>query len=101
MWFFYTVILGMAFGQNLWLMQTASLVGLWGLTLIATLALSAPAPSPQIPRTLRHPVHPSTILRRQVRSRVHAFAGFHARRLRRGLRTRALQATDPHRASSG
>nr|WP_208111603.1 apolipoprotein N-acyltransferase [Enterovirga rhinocerotis] len=35
--------LGMAFGQNLWLMQTASLVGLWGLTLIATLVLSAPA----------------------------------------------------------
>ena len=35
--------LGMAFGQNLWLMQTASLVGLYGLTAIATLVLAAPA----------------------------------------------------------
>jgi apolipoprotein N-acyltransferase len=35
--------LGMALGQNLWLMQSASVVGLYGLTAIATLLLSTPA----------------------------------------------------------
>ena len=34
---------GMALGQNLALMQTAALVGLWGLTLLATLLLATPA----------------------------------------------------------
>lgn len=36
-------VFGLALGQNLWLMQTASLVGLWGLTAIATLLLATPA----------------------------------------------------------
>ena len=35
--------LGLAFGQNAWLMQTASLMGMYGLTVVAVLALSAPA----------------------------------------------------------
>lgn len=35
--------LGMALGQNLWLMQGASLVGLYGLTLLAVLIFAAPA----------------------------------------------------------
>jgi apolipoprotein N-acyltransferase len=35
--------LGMALGQNLWLMQSASLVGLYGLTLLAVLVCAAPA----------------------------------------------------------
>jgi apolipoprotein N-acyltransferase len=35
--------LGMALGQNLWLMQGASLVGLYGLTLLAILIGAAPA----------------------------------------------------------
>jgi len=35
--------LGMAFGQNLWLMQAASLVGLSGLTVLAVLIAAAPA----------------------------------------------------------
>ncbi|MGO4706531.1 apolipoprotein N-acyltransferase [Microvirga sp. 2MCAF38] len=35
--------LGMALGQNLWLMQSASLVGLYGLTILATLIGAAPA----------------------------------------------------------
>ncbi|NNM74403.1 apolipoprotein N-acyltransferase [Enterovirga aerilata] len=35
--------LGMALGQNLWLMQSASLVGLYGLTAIAVVLLSTPA----------------------------------------------------------
>ena len=35
--------LGMAFGQNLWLMQGAALVGLYGLTLLAILVAAAPA----------------------------------------------------------
>ncbi|MCK2053262.1 apolipoprotein N-acyltransferase [Methylobacterium sp. 37f] len=35
--------LGMALGQNLWLMQGASLVGLYGLTLLAILIAAAPA----------------------------------------------------------
>ena len=35
--------LGLAFGQNLWLMQTASLVGLAGLTVAAALVGAAPA----------------------------------------------------------
>lgn len=34
---------GMALGQNLWLMQTASLVGLYGLTFLAVLIGAAPA----------------------------------------------------------
>lgn len=34
---------GMALGQNLWLMQTASLVGLYGLTFLAIAMASAPA----------------------------------------------------------
>lgn len=34
---------GMAFGQNLYLMQSASLVGLWGLTFLAVLTLATPA----------------------------------------------------------
>lgn len=34
---------GMALGQNLWLMQSASLVGLYGLTLVATGIAAAPA----------------------------------------------------------
>jgi apolipoprotein N-acyltransferase len=35
--------LGMALGQNLWLMQAASLIGLYGLTLLAILIGAAPA----------------------------------------------------------
>lgn len=35
--------LGLALGQNDWLMQSASVVGLWGLTAIATLVLATPA----------------------------------------------------------
>ncbi len=35
--------LGMAFGSNLWLMQGASIVGLYGLTLLAVLIAVAPA----------------------------------------------------------
>jgi apolipoprotein N-acyltransferase len=35
--------LGMALGQNLWLMQSASLVGLYGLTLLTILICAAPA----------------------------------------------------------
>ena len=35
--------LGMAVGQNLWLMQSASLVGLYGLTVLAVLVCAAPA----------------------------------------------------------
>jgi apolipoprotein N-acyltransferase len=35
--------LGMAFGQNLWLMQGASVVGLYGLTLLVVLVCAAPA----------------------------------------------------------
>jgi apolipoprotein N-acyltransferase len=35
--------LGMAFGQNLWLMQGASVVGLYGLTLLAVLVCATPA----------------------------------------------------------
>ena len=35
--------LGMAVGQNLWLMQAASLVGLYGLTVLAILVCAAPA----------------------------------------------------------
>ncbi|GJD56634.1 apolipoprotein N-acyltransferase [Methylobacterium dankookense] len=35
--------LGMALGQNLWLMQAASVVGLYGLTLLAVLVCAAPA----------------------------------------------------------
>jgi apolipoprotein N-acyltransferase len=35
--------LGMALGQNLWLMQSASLLGLYGLTAVATLVFAAPA----------------------------------------------------------
>ncbi|QFU14929.1 apolipoprotein N-acyltransferase [Microvirga thermotolerans] len=35
--------LGMALGQNLWLMQSASLVGLYGLTVLATATGAAPA----------------------------------------------------------
>ena len=35
--------LGMALGQNLWLMQGASLVGLYGLTVIAVLIAASPA----------------------------------------------------------
>ena len=35
--------LGMALGQNLWLMQSASLVGLYGLTVLAILVCAAPA----------------------------------------------------------
>ncbi|WP_018260437.1 apolipoprotein N-acyltransferase [Methylobacterium sp. WSM2598] len=35
--------LGMALGQNLWLMQAASVVGLYGLTLLAVLIGAAPA----------------------------------------------------------
>ncbi|GJE15893.1 apolipoprotein N-acyltransferase [Methylobacterium marchantiae] len=35
--------LGMALGQNLWLMQSASVIGLYGLTLLAILIASAPA----------------------------------------------------------
>jgi apolipoprotein N-acyltransferase len=35
--------LGMALGQNLWLMQSASFFGLYGLTLLATLVFAAPA----------------------------------------------------------
>ncbi len=35
--------LGMALGQNLWLMQAASVVGLYGLTVLAVLACAAPA----------------------------------------------------------
>jgi apolipoprotein N-acyltransferase len=34
---------GMAFGQNLWLMQGASLVGIYGLTLLAILICASPA----------------------------------------------------------
>ena len=34
---------GMAFGQNLYLMQTASVLGLWGLTFAAVLTLATPA----------------------------------------------------------
>ncbi|AWN46830.1 apolipoprotein N-acyltransferase [Methylobacterium terrae] len=36
-------VLGMALGQNLWLMQAASVVGLYGLTVLAVLACAAPA----------------------------------------------------------
>ncbi|HJW77893.1 MAG TPA: apolipoprotein N-acyltransferase, partial [Beijerinckiaceae bacterium] len=35
--------IGMAFGQNLWLMQAASAVGLYGLTILAILICAAPA----------------------------------------------------------
>ena len=35
--------LGMALGQNLWLMQSGSILGLYGLTAVATLVLAAPA----------------------------------------------------------
>ncbi|WP_375462547.1 apolipoprotein N-acyltransferase [uncultured Methylobacterium sp.] len=35
--------LGMALGQNLWLMQSAALVGLYGLTVLAVLLCAAPA----------------------------------------------------------
>ncbi|MCC0805255.1 apolipoprotein N-acyltransferase [Methylobacterium sp. W2] len=35
--------LGMALGQNLWLMQSASAIGLYGLTLLAVLITGAPA----------------------------------------------------------
>ena len=35
--------LGMALGQNLWLMQSASVIGLYGLTLLAVLIAAAPA----------------------------------------------------------
>lgn len=35
--------LGMALGQNLWLMQAASVVGLYGLTVLAVLICAAPA----------------------------------------------------------
>lgn len=35
--------LGMALGQNLWLMQAASVVGLYGLTVLAVLVCAAPA----------------------------------------------------------
>ena len=35
--------LGMALGQNPWLMQSASILGLYGLTALATLLLAAPA----------------------------------------------------------
>jgi apolipoprotein N-acyltransferase len=35
--------LGMAFGQNLWLMQSSALVGMYGLTALAVLILAAPA----------------------------------------------------------
>ncbi|GJD51314.1 Apolipoprotein N-acyltransferase [Methylobacterium crusticola] len=35
--------LGMALGQNLWLMQAASVIGLYGLTVLAVLACAAPA----------------------------------------------------------
>ena len=35
--------LGMALGQNLWLMQSASVVGLYGLTVLAVLICAAPA----------------------------------------------------------
>jgi len=35
--------LGMALGQNLWLMQTAAGIGLYGLTLLAVLVAAAPA----------------------------------------------------------
>ena len=35
--------LGMGLGQNLWLMQSASLVGLYGLTVLAVLICAAPA----------------------------------------------------------
>jgi len=35
--------LGMALGQSLWLMQTASVVGLYGLTVLAVLICAAPA----------------------------------------------------------
>jgi apolipoprotein N-acyltransferase len=35
--------LGMALGQNLWLMQAASIVGLYGLTVLAVLICAAPA----------------------------------------------------------
>ncbi|WP_375460868.1 apolipoprotein N-acyltransferase [uncultured Enterovirga sp.] len=35
--------LGLALGQNEWLMQSASVLGLWGLTLVAVLALATPA----------------------------------------------------------
>ena len=36
-------VLGMAFGQNAMLMQSASVIGLWGLTLLAAAILSVPA----------------------------------------------------------
>jgi apolipoprotein N-acyltransferase len=36
-------VLGMALGQNLWLMQTASVVGLYGLTVLAVLVCAAPS----------------------------------------------------------
>jgi apolipoprotein N-acyltransferase len=35
--------LGMALGQNLWLMQSASIVGLYGLTVVAVVLCAAPA----------------------------------------------------------
>ncbi|WP_370693813.1 apolipoprotein N-acyltransferase [Methylobacterium sp. NEAU K] len=35
--------LGMAFGQNLWLMQWAAAIGLYGLTILAVLVCAAPA----------------------------------------------------------
>lgn len=36
-------VFGMALGQNLLLMQSASVIGLWGLTLVAILVLASPA----------------------------------------------------------
>jgi apolipoprotein N-acyltransferase len=36
-------VLGMALGQNLWLMQSASVLGLYGLTVLAILICAAPA----------------------------------------------------------
>ena len=35
--------IGMALGQNLWLMQAASAIGLYGLTILAILICAAPA----------------------------------------------------------
>jgi apolipoprotein N-acyltransferase len=44
--------LGMALAQNLWLMQGAALIGLYGLTILAVLACAAPATLATGPRPL-------------------------------------------------
>ena len=71
--------LGLAFGQNLWLMQSASVVGMYGLTVMAVLICAAPA-------TIATGASPTSRLRPSLLAMLAllAMAGFGAVRLSGG-----------------